>query len=162
MKIKDLLVVYLHQRIIIFPLHLCINQIVNEIFKKIDDWNLLREKKLISGKEKYFKFFLEKEILDILNSFDIFLKKLNVKIITVYKDNCKIKLDFAPFIKDEKKIIKSIVKGFAKNTKHFFDKVPDKITFEQTNFSYKDLKVGCQNGETEEFLFLLNKKLRNL
>ena len=160
MKIKECLIIYLHHRIIIFPLHLYINFILNDIFRKIDNWGLLKEGKLISGKEKYFKFFLEKEIADILNNFTVIFKKLNVKILTVFNPNYEINLDFNSFIKDKDYLIKSLVKGFSKKTKYFTDKIPQKIKFEISDFKYKDLKVGKKLGEVEEFLVLLNKKIK--
>ena len=150
MKIKDTLILYLQHRVIIFPLHLYINTLLNNVFSKIDEWGLLKESKKISGREKFFKFFLEKEIESILSTFLLLFKKLNIKIITVFK-NQDFQIDYLNFIKDKKELINIINKIFSKKTKYFIKKIPENLLIESSNFSYKDLKVGVISGEIEEF-----------
>lgn len=150
MKIKDTLILYLQHRVIIFPLHLYINVLLNNVFSKIDEWGLLKESKKISGREKFFKFFLEKEIENILSTFQLLFKKLNIKIITVFK-NQDFQIDYINFIKDKKELINIINKIFSKKTKYFIKKIPENLLIEPSNFSYKDLKVGLICGEIEEF-----------
>lgn len=150
MKIKDTLILYLQHRVIIFPLHLYINTLLNNVFSKIDEWGLLKESKKISGREKFFKFFLEKEIESILSTFLLLFKKLNIKIITVFK-NQDFQIDYLNFIKDKKELINIINKIFSKKTKYFIKKIPENLLIEPSNFSYKDLKVGVISGEIEEF-----------
>lgn len=154
MKVKDVLVLYLQHRIIIFPLHLYINSLLNNVFKKMDEWDFLKIDKKFSGREKCFKFFLEKEIIDMLSTFQHLFEKLNIKTITVFKFG-DINLDYINYIADKNLIIKSIINLFGKKTKHFIKKLPSQVTFEFSTFDYKGIKTGKLTGEVEEFFYSL-------
>jgi hypothetical protein len=52
MKIKDVLVVYLPQRVVVFPLHLYFDKLLSRVLDRLYEWNLLQENKKITGKEK--------------------------------------------------------------------------------------------------------------
>ena len=149
MKIKDVLVLYLQHRIIIFPLHLYINSLLNNVFKKIDEWGLLKPDRKLSGKEKYFKFFLEKEVIDMLSTFHHLFKKINIKTVTVFKT------EDINYIADKNLIIKSIVNLFGKKTKYFIKDLPSQVSFEFSTFNYKGIKTGKLTGEVEEFFYSL-------
>ena len=45
MRIKDVLVVYLQQRIIVFPLHFYFNTLMTRVLDRLSEWNLLSNKK---------------------------------------------------------------------------------------------------------------------
>jgi hypothetical protein len=115
------------------------------------EWNLLDNKK-ITGKEKYFKFFVEKEINDILLEIKIVYKNLNIKIFTIYKET-NINLDSSELIEDQNLIIKIICKQFKKICKKYFsDKISSNLNFLSSNSTFKNLKCGNPSGEEIEFL----------
>ena len=90
MRIKDVLVVYLQQRIIVFPLHFYFNTLMTRVLDRLSEWNLLSNKKQkFTGKEKYFKFFVEKEINDILLEIKIVYNNLNLKTVNELKEILK-------------------------------------------------------------------------
>ncbi len=64
-KIKDFLIYYISQRVIIFPINEYLPIITKNIIRDFDEWDLLKDK-LITQKEKYFKFFLEKELKELM------------------------------------------------------------------------------------------------
>lgn len=152
MKIKDTLVVYLPQRIIIFPLNLYYDTLLVRVLDRLFEWNLISDSKKITGKEKYFKFFVEKEIFDILLEIKIVYKELNLKIFTIYKDQ-QIDLKYKEYIEDEKIISKVICNKFKKILKkYFFVNLPNNLNFFPSNRLYKGLKCGNPTGEEMEFL----------
>ena len=55
-KIKDFLIYYISQRVIVFPLDDYLSILADNIIRDFDEWDLL-EDKLITQKEKYFKYF---------------------------------------------------------------------------------------------------------
>jgi hypothetical protein len=73
LKIKDFLIYYISQRVIIFPIYEYLPIIANNIIRDFEEWDLLKDKK-ITQKEKYFKFFLEKELDKLLETFIIIFK----------------------------------------------------------------------------------------
>ena len=81
-KIKDFLIYYISQRVIVFPLDEYLPLLANNIIRDFEEWDLL-EGKLITQKEKYFKYFLEKELDILLNLFIIIFKDLNIKILNL-------------------------------------------------------------------------------
>lgn len=155
MRIKDILVVYLPQRIIVFPFHLYIETFLNKIINQMDEWSLLTNKK-ITGKEKYFKFFVEKEINDILLEIKIVYKSLNLKIFSIYK-NSEVNLNCKEFIENENLVLQTICKQFKKICKKYFsDKIPSNLNFNPSSSLFKNLKCGNPSGEEIEFLTKLN------
>lgn len=151
MRIKDILVVYLPQRIIVFPFHLYIDSFIYRILNRMNEWNLINDKK-ITGKEKYFKFFVEKEIIDILLEIKIVYKNLNIKIFTIYKD-LKKDLECKDLLEDQKYIINFICKQFKKICKKYFsDKISSNLNFIPSTTTFKNLKCGDPTGEEIEFL----------
>lgn len=157
MKIKDSLVVYLHQRIIVFSLHEYFNTLVTRILNRMYDWNLHLSKK-ISGKEFYFKFFAEKEILDILLEIKTVYKDLNIKIFTFFKKT-EISDVNQEYLKTENSVIKTVVNIFKKICKKYFcNKIPLNLTFKGSSRKYKNLLCGDPTGEESEFLIKLLHK----
>jgi hypothetical protein len=71
--------------VLIFPFYKFGNEFLFRIFKNLQEWDLLKDKK-ITGKEKYFKYFVEKEISSIINDITIIFKQLNIKIFTLQKN----------------------------------------------------------------------------
>ena len=148
-KIKDYLIYYISQRIIIFPIYEYLPIIANTIIRDFDEWGLL-DKKLITQKEKYFKFFLEKELDKLLETFIILFKDLNIKIITVYKEYylsseyCKYFINPNEFGNNVKNTIKK------KKTKYFREINNDSL-FLNTEGYYKNIRVGIPTGEDIEF-----------
>lgn len=154
MRLKDILVVYLSQRIVVFPLHLYINTLLTRVLDRLFEWNLLKNKK-IKGKEKYFKFFVEKEINDILLEIKIVYKNLNIKIFTIYKKNYinNISINHIEYIEDLNQSINCIINQFKKICKKYFtEKIPENLNFNPSNKIYKGLKCGEPTGEEIEFL----------
>jgi hypothetical protein len=149
MKIKDSLIIYLPQRIILFPLHLYINNLITRVLNRLYDWEFDICKK-ITGKEKYFKFFLEKEILDILLEIKTIFKNLNVKVFTFFKETNNLNLEY---FESNSLIYKIIIKIFKKVCgKYFIYKIPRNLNFNPGNKIYKNLKCGEPTGEELEFL----------
>jgi hypothetical protein len=156
MKIKESLILYLPQRIIIFPLHLYLNVLISRILNRMHEWDLIKDKK-ISGKEKYFNFFAEKEILDILSEIKSLYKNLNLKIYTFFKET-NISSINSEFLKEENLVIKKISLHFKKICgKYYIEKIPSNLNFNQTKNLFKNLKCGDPTGEELEFLIKLNK-----
>jgi len=152
MKIKDTLVVFLQERVIIFPFHLYIDTFLTNILNKMYEWNLLSSTKKISGEEKYFKYFVEKEISSIILDIKIVYKEYNFKIFSIFKDTPQ-KLHSEEFLQDKEKVINSILRIFKKLCKKYFNqKIPQSINFKQSNKSYKGLAIGEPTGEEIEFL----------
>jgi len=154
MKIKDSLVVYLPQRIIMFPLHLYINSLITRVLNRLYEWDIHTSKK-ISGKEKYFNHFLEKEILDILSEIKIVYKDLNLKIFTFYI-KCNISETNQEFLSLDNCVIKKVLKTFNKVCgKYFIKNIPKNIYFKPSEKSFKNIKCGVLTGEELEFLVKL-------
>jgi hypothetical protein len=53
-KIKDFLIYYIPQRIIIFPIYQYLPILADTIIKDLEDWDLIKQNKRISYKEKIF------------------------------------------------------------------------------------------------------------
>lgn len=152
MKIKDVLVVYLPQRVVVFPLHLYFDKLLSRVLDRLYEWNLLQENKKITGKEKYFNFFLEKEIQDILLEIKIVYKELNLKIFTIYKTK-DISLKYKEFLSDENFVVEVFCKKFKKILKKYFcNNIPPNLNFKPSNNIFKGLRCGNPTGEEIEFL----------
>lgn len=162
MKIKDSLVVYLPQRIIVFSLHNYFNTLVARILNKMYDWNIHCTKK-ISGKEFYFKFFAEKEISDILLEIKTVYKDLNIKIFTFFRET-EISDINQEYLKPENSVIKTIVNIFKKLCKKYFcNKVPTNLQFKgSSSKKYKNISCGEPTGDESEFLIKLLSKLSHV
>jgi len=157
MNIKDHLVVHLPQRIIIFPFHNYLDSFLTRIVNKYTEWDLLKNKK-ITGREKYFKFFVEKEISDIIFDIRIVYQNYNIKILTVSK-NYTIPDIFDNYIDNKEFVIKSIYKIFKKNCNtYFYDNIPDIFNFNTSGRFYKGLKCVDLTGEETEFIIKITKK----
>lgn len=159
MRVREILIVYLTERIIVFPLHLYFNTFINKILIKLKEWELLNNKK-ITGKEKYFKFFVEKEINDILLEIKIVYKDLNIKIFTIYNENYteQNKIDYSSYFLDENLIKKYICSSFKKTCKKYFSKnIPKELNFKPTDKLFKGFKCGVASGAEIEFLSKLNQ-----
>jgi hypothetical protein len=154
MKIKDSLVLYLPQRIIIFPLHLYLNVLMSRVLNRLHEWDLIKDKK-ISGKEKYFNFFLEKEILDILLEIKLVYKNLNLKVFIFLKDSNFSETNLL-YIDSKNQILKKIILKFKKICGKYFIYNPNiNFNFIQTEKTFKNLKCGEPTGEELEFLIKL-------
>jgi hypothetical protein len=148
-KIKDFLIYYNSQRVILFPIYEYITILANNIIKDFDDWGLL-ENKLITQKEKYFKFFLEKEVDKILESIIIIFKDLDIKIFSIYKD-IKLPSEYSKYFKESDKFCKSIKKVLKNKTKYFIDIKDHSLSFKSKGY-YKNIRLGDPTGEDLEFL----------
>lgn len=150
MRIKESLVVYLEQRVIVLPLHLYYNTLLTRVIDRLSDWNLLNKK--ITGKEKYFKFFVEKEIQDIILEIKIVYKELNLKILTVYKEFTDFKYH-TEFFEEKNFISENICKICKKLFKKYFKILNSKnLNFNPSNKKFKGLNCGDPTGEEIEFL----------
>jgi hypothetical protein len=151
MKLKDSLVVYLPQRIIIFPLHLYINTLVTKVLNSLYDWDIGKTKKF-SGKETIFNFFLEKEILNIFQEIKIVYKDLNLKVYTVYRE-ASLTEENLNYLKPENFVCNSAIKKFKKICgKYFIKNLPNNLKFNSSKKSYKNILCGDPTGEELEFL----------
>jgi hypothetical protein len=150
LKIKKYLVYYMHQRVIIFPVHEYQEILVNQIIKNFIEWELL-DNKLITCKEKYFKYFLEKEIDSILDTFRFIFSDLNVKILTVY-NNRELSEDSRHWFEEPSKFNKSLIKILKQKTKYFKNVNKDNLLFINAEGEYKGIKIGNPSGAEIEFL----------
>jgi hypothetical protein len=140
----------MHQRVIIFPVHEYQEILVNQIIKNFIEWELL-DTKLITCKEKYFKYFLEKEIDSILDTFRFIFSDLNVKILTVY-NNRELSEDSRHWFEDPSKFNKSLIKILKQKTKYFKNVNKDNLLFINAEGEYKGIKIGNPSGAEIEFL----------
>jgi hypothetical protein len=140
----------MHQRVIVFPIHEYQEILVNKIVKNFLEWDLLNGK-LITCKEKYFKYFLEKEIDSILDSFRFIFSDLNVKILTVY-NNKELSDDSKHWFEDYTKFNKILIKNLKQKTKYFKTVNKDNLLFINAEGEYKGIKIGNPSGAEIEFL----------
>ena len=117
-KIKDFLIYYISQRVIIFPINEYLPIITKNIIRDFDEWDLLKDK-LITQKEKYFKFFLEKELDKLLESFILIFRDLNIKIFTIYKEDIIINSEYSKYFMNYSEFGKNIKTIIKKKTKYF-------------------------------------------
>lgn len=155
-KIKDFLIYFPQKGIILFPIHEYIPIIANTIINDYDEWGLL-ENKVISQKEKYFKFFLEKKLDKLLESFIILFRDLNIKIYTVYNKNYKVLPIHTKIIPDIDKFYNTIIKTIRKKTK-YISKVDENCDLSSHEGSYRGIKIGISSGENLEFLLNMEEK----
>ena len=149
-RIKDYLLYYIPQRVIIFPINEYQEVIIDNIIKNFLEWGLL-DNKVISCKEKYFKYFLEKEIDSILDSFRMMFSDLNVKILTVYK-NIEVGDSYKHWFEDNTRFSKVLISTLKKKTKYFKEIKKDNLLFINTEGKFKGIKLGVPTGEETEFL----------
>lgn len=150
LKIKKYLVYYIHQRVIIFPIHEYQEILVGQIVKNFIEWDLL-DTKLITCREKYFKYFLEKELDSILDTFRFIFSDLNVKILTVY-NNKELSEESKGWFEDSSKFNKTLVKILKQKTKYIKILNKDNLLFINTEGEYKGIKIGIPTGGEIEFL----------
>lgn len=149
MKIKEILIVSLEQRIIILPLHLYLNSLLSRVLDRMGEWNLLNKK--ITGKEKYFKYFVEKEILDLILEIKIVYKELNLKILTILKK--VIIQKNLEYFEENNSIIDTITSISKKLFKKYFKKIDsENLNFLPSDKKFKGLNCGQFTGEEIEFL----------
>ena len=148
-KIKDFLIYYIPQRIIIFPIYQYLPILADTIIKDLEDWDLIKQDKLISYKEKYFKFFLEKELDKILDTNIILFKDLKLKIYNIGKDT-ELPEYYSQYFKYPNNFSKIVNNTINKKTK-YFRQIKDDGLFSQTEGFYKNIKVGVPSGEDLEF-----------
>lgn len=156
-KIKHLLIFYLKYRIIIFPVHRYLPHLADNVIKQFKDWELVKDTR-ITQKEKYFKYFLEKEIDSILDIFKIMFKDVNAKILTIYKEK-HLQEDYQMWFEDYTKFSSNVKKVFKKKTKYFKEIKNDKLLFTNYKGEFKNLKCGEPTGEEIEFLQKIVDKL---
>ena len=162
MKITDVLIVYLTERIIIFPVQNYFNILLVKVIDKLSEWELLSTKKKITGREKFFKFFVEKIISDILLEIKIVYKQHNLKILTVYKET-EISPKYLNFLNKENCVKEIFIKSFNKIFKKYFIKnLPNNINFLPTNKIYKGLKCGTLTGEEKIFVDKILSKWKSI
>ena len=148
-KIKDFLIYYISQRVIIFPINEYLPIITKNIIRDFDEWDLLKDK-LITQKEKYFKFFLEKELDKILESFIIIFRDLNIKIFTIYKEDIIINSEYSKYFMKYSEFGKNIKTIIKKKTK-YFKEIKNPLLFNNTEGYYKSIRLGVASGEDLEF-----------
>lgn len=158
MTVRDSLLVYLPQRVIIFPFYDYGNIFLTKVFLEMEKWDLLKNKK-ISGKEKFFKYFVEKEFSSIIKDITIIFKQLNFKIFTIYKD-FNIHPNLLMYIKENNSILNSIFNIF-KNLlgKKYLIKINHELKFFSEGKLFKGLKCGISSGEEVEFLIKILKNV---
>lgn len=147
-KIKDFLIYYIAQRVIIFPIDEYLPIIANNIIRDFQEWDLL-DNKIITQKEKYFKFFLNKELDKLLETFIIIFKDLNIKIFTIYR-NSSLSSEYSVYFKNTEDFGKNINKILKKKTK-YFKNIKNNSLFMNTEGYYKNIKVGVPTGEDLDF-----------
>lgn len=148
-KIKDFLIYYIPQRVIIFPIYEYLPILANTIINDLEDWDLIKNNKLISYKEKYFKFFLEKELDKILDTNIIVFKDLKVKIYNIGKD-IELPEYYSQYFKYPNNFSNIINNTIKKKTKYFREIKEDNL-FLTTEGKFKSINVGIPSGEDLEF-----------
>jgi hypothetical protein len=147
-KIKDFLIYYIAQRVIVFPLDDYLPILADNIIRSFMEWDLL-DNKLITQREKYFKYFLEKELDTLLNLFIIIFKDLNVKIFTIYKNNT-LSSEYSEYFIDPINFGNIVKKVYKKKTK-YYKELKNNDLFLSTEGSFKGLRVGVPTGDDLEF-----------
>jgi hypothetical protein len=148
-KIKDFLVYYISERIIIFPIYQYLPILADTIIKDLEDWDLTKDGKLISYREKYFKYFLEKELDKILETIKLLFKDLKVKIYTIHKDS-ELPEYYSQYFEYPNKFSNIVNKIIKKKTKYFRE-IKNEELFTNTEGVYKTIKVGVPTGDDLEF-----------
>jgi hypothetical protein len=148
-KIKDFLIYYIPQRVIILPIYRYLPILADTIIKDLEDWDLIKEGKLISYKEKYFKFFLEKELDKILDTNIILFKDLKLKIYNIGKDT-ELPEYYSQYFQYPNNFSNIINNTIKKKTK-YFRQIKDDSLFTNTEGYYNNIKVGTPSGEDLEF-----------
>lgn len=145
--INDFAVYSVNRRLLIFKLNNYTNIIEENLYKYIDEWNLLTENFKIPNKISYFEDYLTSSIKEQVFLFKKAQKLLSSKGIVVYNPNlnssftCK----FENYNKFTSKI-KSIIKKLYKNT--YFTE----LQFNNTIGLYLNYRSIDLNGEEIEFL----------
>jgi hypothetical protein len=152
-KIKDYLIFFPKERVILFPIHEYFPIIANTIIKDYDEWGLL-ENKIITQREKYFNFFLEKKLDKILESFILLFRDLNIKIYTVYNKNYKIVPIHKKYIENIDNLYNNLIKKLRKKTK-YIKKIEESCNFNNFEGHFRGIKIGIPSGENIEFLLNL-------
>lgn len=151
-KIKDFLYYYSSYRVILFPVYEYLPVLADNIINDFQEWGLL-ENKLITQREKYFKFFLEKQLDKILESFIILFKDLNIKTFSLYKE-IHLPSEYSQFFKESDKFSKNVKKILKNKTKHFKDIKNHSLSLQYKGY-YKNIKLGDPTGEDLELLIKL-------
>ena len=150
-NIKDFLVYYISERIIVFPIYEYLPIIANTIIRDFREWDLLDNGKKITQREKYFTYFLEKELQKILDTFVLLFQDLNVKIITVYTET-SLPDEYSEFFEDKAKFSNSVKKLLKKKKMKYFRETKTSSLFKTTEGTFKNIKIGVPSGEDKEFL----------
>jgi hypothetical protein len=147
-RIKDFLIYYISQRVIIFPIDEYLPIIANNIIRDFEEWDLLNGK-TITQKEKYFKFFLNKELDKLLETFIIIFRDLNIKIFTIYR-NSSLSSEYSQYFTNIEEFGNNIKKILKKKTKYYKEIKNDSL-FMNTEGYYKNIRVGIPTGEDLDF-----------
>ncbi len=147
-RIKDFLIYYISQRVIIFPIDEYLPIIANNIIRDFEEWDLLNGK-TITQKEKYFKFFLNKELDKLLETFIIIFRDLNIKIFTIYR-NSSLSSEYSQYFMNIEEFGNNIKKILKKKTKYYKEIKNDSL-FMNTEGYYKNIRVGIPTGEDLDF-----------
>lgn len=147
-KIKDFLIYYISQRVIIFPIDEYLPIIANNIIRDFEEWDLLNGK-TITQKEKYFKFFLNKELDKLIETFIIIFRDLNIKIFTIYR-NSSLSSEYSQYFTNIEEFGNNIKKILKKKTKYYKEIKNDSL-FMNTEGYYKNIRVGIPTGEDLDF-----------
>jgi hypothetical protein len=147
-RIKDFLIYYISQRVIIFPIDEYLPIIANNIIRDFEEWDLLNGK-TITQKEKYFKFFLNKELDKLLETFIIIFRDLNIKIFTIYR-NSSLSSEYSQYFMNIEEFGNNIKKILKKRTKYYKEIKNDSL-FMNTEGYYKNIRVGIPTGEDLDF-----------
>lgn len=145
--INDFAVYSVNRRLLIFKLNNYTNIIEENLYKYIDEWNLLSEDYKIPDKIRYFEDYLISSIKEQVFLFKKAQKNLHCKGIIVY--NPEISSVFTSKFVNYKKFtgkVKSIIKKMYKNT--YFTE----LQFNTTIGLYLNYRSVELNGDEIEFL----------
>jgi hypothetical protein len=154
-RIKDLLIYYISERVIIFPIDEYIPTIAKHIVDDLNDWDLIKDNSLIPFTNKNFKYFLNKELDNILKTIIMIFRDLKVKIYIVY-NNKELDNEYSNIFKNYKDF-GNIIKKYLKNKTKYFKEINNNSLFKNTKGTYKTLKVGEPTGEDLEFFLRKTK-----
>lgn len=157
-KIKNFLIYYLNYRLIVFPIHEYFPFLADAVIKQFNHWELLENCK-ITQKEKYFKYFLEKEIDFIIDFIKTVFKNLNIRILIVYKET-PLDKKYGAWFEDTFKFSRNVKNIVKKKTKYFKEIKKDNLLFINYKGEFKGFKCGDPSGEEIDFLEKIVDKSR--
>jgi hypothetical protein len=146
---------YLKENIILFDVYEYIDKLGSDVVDYFDEWNLIKNKKIIF-KKQIIDSFIENKIKSDFESVLIISKKINCKILCFYS-NKKFKNKWVFYFEDIEKFLKIVIKKCKSTLPNFVQKQVN-FTFSHKKGCFFDIPCLILSGEEEEFLQKILKK----